>query len=73
MQVTCGAEHCLALNANGSVYSWGYGASGCLGHGSTNTYITPTCIDSLNGSRITYIECGSYHNGAVSTTGELWM
>ena len=30
-QVSCGAEHSLALDAEGEVYSWGYAQSGSLG------------------------------------------
>ena len=32
--VACGANHCLALNIEGTtVYSWGSGQGGRLGHG----------------------------------------
>ena len=32
--LSCGFDHCLAVTSpDGQVFTWGYGASGCLGHG----------------------------------------
>lgn len=36
--ISCGFEHCIAVNENGKVFSWGYGASGSLGHGNYTSY-----------------------------------
>jgi alpha-tubulin suppressor-like RCC1 family protein len=36
--ISCGFEHCMVLTVYGQVASWGYGASGCLGHGSYISY-----------------------------------
>ena len=37
-QLSCGFEHCIALTTSGCVVSWGYGASGSLGHGDYVSY-----------------------------------
>ena len=37
--ISCGFEHCIALTASGRVVSWGYGASGSLGHGDYVSYM----------------------------------
>jgi alpha-tubulin suppressor-like RCC1 family protein len=31
--IACGANHCIALENSGMVYSWGNGQGGRLGHG----------------------------------------
>ena len=33
LAVNSGGKHCLALSAEGEVYSWGEGEDGKLGHG----------------------------------------
>lgn len=71
--VSCGFEHSAAVTCDGKVLTWGYGASGCLGHGDTKTYLTPTLVNSLFQENIVYIECGGYHNAAISEDGELWV
>ncbi len=73
--ISCGFEHCLALTVYGTTASWGYGASGCLGHGNYVSYTAPkliTCGD-LKGRFVKYIECGGYHNGAITDEGSLIM
>ena len=74
-QVSCGFEHCLALTATGCVVSWGYGASGCLGHGDYVSYTQPKLITAggLNHERVVYATCGGYHNGAITEDGKLYM
>lgn len=55
----------------GTVASWGYGASGCLGHGNYVSYRAPKILTSgdMQNKFITYIECGGYHNGAITEDG----
>lgn len=43
-QLSCGFEHCIALTSSGCVVSWGYGASGSLGHGDYVSYTQPKLI-----------------------------
>jgi alpha-tubulin suppressor-like RCC1 family protein len=59
----------------GTVASWGYGASGCLGHGNRISYTSPKIINcgAIESKFINYIECGGYHNGAITSEGELVM
>ena len=72
MWVTCGFEHMAALTASGKVLTWGYGASGALGHGDTNSIAHPKLISSLEDLTFIHIESGGFHTAAVSATGELW-
>jgi X-linked retinitis pigmentosa GTPase regulator len=71
--VVCGFEHCALVTSSGEVRTWGYGASGCLGHGDTNSYSTPTTVADLKGTVVVYMECGGYHTAAITQQGELYV
>ena len=74
IQVSCGFEHCLALTASGCVVSWGYGASGSLGHGDYVSYTQPKLITAggLNTKKVAYATCGGYHNACITDEGKLF-
>ena len=74
-QLSCGFEHCLALTASGCLVSWGYGASGSLGHGDYVSYTQPKLITAggLNSKQVVYATCGGYHNGALTADGKVFM
>jgi alpha-tubulin suppressor-like RCC1 family protein len=61
--ISCGFEHCLLLNKEGLVMSWGCGASGSLGHGDYISYTEPKIIESLKHQ--TNIQSGGYHNSSI--------
>ncbi|MBK7148651.1 MAG: hypothetical protein IPH78_07435 [Bacteroidetes bacterium] len=42
VKVVCGQYHTLALNANGTLYVWGYNAYGQIGDGTATTRTVPT-------------------------------
>ena len=73
--LSCGFEHCLAVTESGNVVSWGYGASGCLGHANYTSYTQPKLVTSgnLNYQKVVYATCGGYHNGVITETGDLFM
>ena len=73
-QVSCGFEHCIALTATGTVVSWGYGASGCLGHGDYISYTQPELVSAggLNTHNIAFVTCGGYHNAAMTDNGKVF-
>ena len=43
--VLAGAYYCLALTANGAVFTWGKGAFGCLGSGDQQNQLLPKKIE----------------------------
>ncbi|CAO3616933.1 unnamed protein product [Cunninghamella blakesleeana] len=61
--VSCGANHSLALDDEGYVYSWGFGGFGRLGHGEQKDSHVPKVISQLASShesaRGSKIACGS--------------
>ena len=71
--ISCGFEHMAAVTAEGRVLTWGYGGSGSLGHGNLLSLALPRLVEGLAGEKIVYLECGGYHNAAVSEDGEMWV
>lgn|GEM_PF-3865106 len=68
--ISAGDAHSLVLTTDGSVYSFGAGNSGRLGHGDENFQMMPKQIDSL--PAISSISAGIYHSLAVSVTGSVY-
>ena len=63
--------HCLALSAEGEVYSWGSGEDGSLGHGDNDARAVPCRVESL--SRIERIAAGACcTSAAVDEKGRLF-
>jgi len=62
--------HCLALSAEGEVFSWGAGDQGALGHGDENHRAVPSRIESLQ--RIESIMAGNGRSAAVDERGHLF-
>ena len=71
--LSCGFEHCALVTYDGKIMTWGYGASGSLGHGDSNSYGFPKLIQSIRDENFKYIECGGYHTLAISDAGELFL
>ena len=47
VQVACGEDFCVALMANGLVFSWGDGEEGKLGLGQQHSHDKPAMVDAL--------------------------
>jgi len=61
----------LALRADGTVWAWGYNASGQLGNGTTNTGATSSPVQvGITGA--TAISTGGSHGLAVKGDGTVW-
>jgi len=75
-QVAASDSHTLALAVDGSVWSWGSGSNGRLGHGDNNEVRRPRVIGViefavLNGLPATAIGVGSDHSFAI-LNGRIW-
>ncbi|XP_072086198.1 ultraviolet-B receptor UVR8 isoform X1 [Arachis hypogaea] len=71
--VTAGEAHTLLLTGDGSVYSWGRGMFGRLGHGSEKDELLPVQVKFQNPNggeadtpKIVAIASGAYHNLALA-------
>ena len=67
--ITCGWDHCLALDSNGRLLSWGSGQNGKLGHGNEENISAPCYVASLEGVTVVKIGAGSEHSAAISDKG----
>lgn len=69
--LSCGYGH-TALIRNGSVYTWGQTAKGCLGQGPTMLrYSSPSPISWLNCFKleVSLVACGKNHTAALTNNG----
>ncbi|MCC8066848.1 MAG: hypothetical protein LIO94_07075 [Clostridiales bacterium] len=75
IKVAQGAYHSVALTSDGQVYTWGLGASGQLGNGSTDNSTIPVAV--VNGdtalSGIVDIAAGEDFTAALDENGYVWM
>eukprot|EP00803_Ostreobium_quekettii_P009976 evm.model.scf_2796.2 EVM.evm.TU.scf_2796.2 scf_2796:5567-19194(-) len=71
-QIACGADHSLAVTAQGKVYSWGRGTCGQTGLGATDNTCTPTQIESLQEEYIIQVSAGSSHSLALARAGSIF-
>jgi alpha-tubulin suppressor-like RCC1 family protein len=69
--VAAGAYHTLALKADGTVWSWGYNASGQLGDGSLVQRLSPVQVSGL--TDVVAIAAGSANTSlALKRDGTVW-
>lgn len=57
--VACGADHMAALTNDGTVYTWGCGGNGRLGHGHEQDVKKPQRVEAISNA-IIFIACGGY-------------
>jgi alpha-tubulin suppressor-like RCC1 family protein len=63
VSISAGSRHTLALTAQGTVYSWGWGHVGQLGHADFVSLHSPKRIESLY--NITTISAGGMHSACI--------
>jgi regulator of chromosome condensation len=58
--VAAGIDNCLAVNANGKVYSWGFSDSYRTGFGREDSVVKPTPLRNkeLANCKVTFAGCG---------------
>jgi len=73
IQVAAGSHFNAALSRDGSVYTWGVGARGRLGHKTEEDKLAPTKVKGLEGQKVISLACGSWHMGAVTEGRDLFL
>jgi alpha-tubulin suppressor-like RCC1 family protein len=68
--LAAGADHSLALRADGSLWAWGGNLFGQLGDGSLADKMEPLLVGSAK--NWTAIATGEFHNLALRSDGSLW-
>ena len=71
VSVASGDRHCLALSAEGEVYSWGDGTHGVLGHADGSTSARPRRIETL--THVESIAAATFKSAAVDDRGSLFI
>ena len=61
VKIACGCYHSIALSENGSVYTFGRGNHGQLGHGNIEDQKLPKMVASLMDKKVVDIAGGFYH------------
>ena len=72
MKAAGGAEHSAITADGGTMYTFGWGRYGNLGHGHTRDLHVPTRVEGLEGQMVTDPICGWRHSAALTDQGRLW-
>ena len=72
VSVSAGGLHSLTLTADGSVWSWGNGSYGRLGHGDEQRQWQPKKVEALAGQRVVAVSAGGDHSLALTADGAVW-
>jgi len=69
VSVAAGGGHSLALTAGGSVWSWGVGGFGRLGHGDEQNQLLPNKVEAFADQRVVAVTAGEHHSLAITADG----
>uniref|UniRef100_A0A673FNZ0 Probable E3 ubiquitin-protein ligase HERC4 n=1 Tax=Sinocyclocheilus rhinocerous TaxID=307959 RepID=A0A673FNZ0_9TELE len=61
VSISCGGEHTATLSKGGTVFTFGSGGSGQLGHKSFKDEHRPRVVAELWGSEVSQVTCGRHH------------
>ena len=67
--VSSGEYHSIAITADGSVWSWGWGGNGRLGHGDEQNQLLPKKVEALAGQRVVAVSSGECHSIVITASG----
>jgi alpha-tubulin suppressor-like RCC1 family protein len=70
VQVAAGDDHSMALTATGSLYSWGKGDSGQLGHGDKENLAVPRVVGGIVGA-VVGMAGGEVHSLVITGEGRV--
>ncbi|XP_029289545.1 RCC1 domain-containing protein 1 [Cottoperca gobio] len=71
--LTLSAEHAILLSASGTVYTWGLGSHGQLGHGGLTPEEEPRAVEALWGMPMSCVATGGWHSVCISDGGDLYV
>lgn len=61
-----------ATDSSGKMYTWGFGGSKRLGHGSCSNELVPRVLQALASVHVTRVTCGHLHVAAVTSIGSVF-
>lgn len=71
-KVVCGSRCCIALTGRGSLFSWGRGDDGQLGHGDKNPQRQPRLVEAFAHKDITSVALRGSHAIALDSKGTVY-
>uniref|UniRef100_A0A673NJH1 Probable E3 ubiquitin-protein ligase HERC4 n=1 Tax=Sinocyclocheilus rhinocerous TaxID=307959 RepID=A0A673NJH1_9TELE len=71
VSISCGGEHTATLSKGGTVFTFGSGGSGQLGHNSFKDEHHPRVVAELWGSEVSQVTCGRHHTLVSVTSSKL--
>ena len=70
IEISTGGFHSTALTSEGTLYTWGGGDKGQLGHGDENSQNVPVIVEALRGKRVVHCSAGMHHTTAMIDNGD---
>eukprot|EP00899_Mesostigma_viride_P006853 jgi/Mesvir1/16169/Mv08436-RA.1 len=70
--IACGDSHCLAVEANGALLSWGRNQNGQLGLGHTTDILRPRVVELMADVPVAVAACGAEHSVVASRSGAVY-
>lgn len=62
----------MVLTGDGTLYTFGFGDQGQLGHRNTDNQKVPTIVEDFDGVRVHNISAGSHHSIVQTAAGDLY-
>lgn len=72
VSISAGTWHAAALSADGRVCTWGWGHTGCLGHGDEEYKAAPTVVEGLRKVKAVHLSTGEYTTFVVADNGDVY-
>jgi len=72
VSISAGTWHAAALGADGLVCTWGWGHTGCLGHGDEEYKAVPTVVEGLRNVKPVHLSTGEYTTFVVTDNGDVY-
>ena len=71
--IAAGNTHSVALQSDGTVWTWGNNANGQIGDGTNTTRLLPVQVSGFGpGSGVVAVSAGNNHNLALKLDGSVW-
>ena len=71
--MAAGGKHSLVLTADGSLYTFGYGQQGQLGHRTSKNTFKPKFVQDFLGKKLKLVAAGQNHSMVLSQAGDVYV
>jgi len=72
VQLALGSTHSACTTEEGTLYTWGSGRNGRLGHGDQSDKKVPTLVEALVGQVVVQLALGGSHSACTTAEGTLY-